>query len=411
MKDARTSTRWPNPTRRSPIIAGRGPFPGSTRTVAGAHPTGRTTAPTPTPTTTAAAATTATTTPTDRSHPPTATDTATNTNTEHDPRADDPWPTPHSASTRWPRPATSGSWPTSTRARRPPPSASSTTPGKNYKIGEVHEGAATMDWMDQEHERGITITSAATTCLWHDTLDQHHRHAGPRGLHGRGGALAARARRRGRRVRRRGRRPAPDRDGLAPGQQVQRPAHLLRQQDGPRSAPTSTARSTMIRDRLDAEPAVIQLPIGAESEFRGIVDLVRCSALVFDDGKGEDWHEERDPRRLLAEAEERPPRADRRGLRLRRQRHGEVPGRRGDPAEDLSAPSARRPSPARSCPSSAARPSRTRASSRCSTRWSTTCRARSTSRRPTGTVAGNEDMTSSAASDDSEPSRAWPSRS
>src|SRR5450759_4700466 len=42
--------------------------------------------------------------------------------------------------------------------------------GKNYKIGEVHEGAATMDWMVQEQERGITITSAATTCLWHDTL-------------------------------------------------------------------------------------------------------------------------------------------------------------------------------------------------------------------------------------------------
>ena len=42
--------------------------------------------------------------------------------------------------------------------------------GKNYKIGEVHEGAATMDWMVQEQERGITITSAATTCMWHDTL-------------------------------------------------------------------------------------------------------------------------------------------------------------------------------------------------------------------------------------------------
>jgi elongation factor G len=42
--------------------------------------------------------------------------------------------------------------------------------GKNYKIGEVHEGAATMDWMIQEQERGITITSAATTCMWHDTL-------------------------------------------------------------------------------------------------------------------------------------------------------------------------------------------------------------------------------------------------
>ena len=49
--------------------------------------------------------------------------------------------------------------------------------GVNYKIGEVHEGTATMDWMDQEQERGITITSAATTCYWRDHRDQHHRHA------------------------------------------------------------------------------------------------------------------------------------------------------------------------------------------------------------------------------------------
>ena len=53
--------------------------------------------------------------------------------------------------------------------------------GKNYKIGEVHEGAATMDWMEQEQERGITITSAATTCFWtaerHRAPHQHHRYA------------------------------------------------------------------------------------------------------------------------------------------------------------------------------------------------------------------------------------------
>ena len=66
--------------------------------------------------------------------------------------------------------------------------------GKNYKIGEVHEGAATMDWMEQEQERGITITSAATTASGRATAiklpHQHHRHAGPRRLHRRGGALA-----------------------------------------------------------------------------------------------------------------------------------------------------------------------------------------------------------------------------
>ena len=105
--------------------------------------------------------------------------------------------------------------------------------GRNYKIGEVHEGAATMDWMVQEQERGITITSAATTCFWQRPPHQHHRHARPRRLHRRGRAVAARPRRRGRGVRRRGRRRAADRDRLAAGQQVRRPPHLLHQQDGP----------------------------------------------------------------------------------------------------------------------------------------------------------------------------------
>ena len=62
--------------------------------------------------------------------------------------------------------------------------------GVNYKLGETHEGTATMDWMEQEQERGITITSAATTCFW-----KNHRHPGPRRLHGRGGAQPPRARR------------------------------------------------------------------------------------------------------------------------------------------------------------------------------------------------------------------------
>ena len=60
--------------------------------------------------------------------------------------------------------------------------------GRIHRMGEVHEGAATMDWMEQEQERGITITSAATTCM-ERSPHQHHRHAGPRRLHGRGGAL------------------------------------------------------------------------------------------------------------------------------------------------------------------------------------------------------------------------------
>ena len=105
--------------------------------------------------------------------------------------------------------------------------------GKSYKIGEVHEGTATMDWMEQEQERGITITSAATTCCLGGPSDQHHRHARPRRFHDRGRALAARAGRRGGGVRFGRRRRAAVGDGVAPGRQVPRAADLLRQQDGP----------------------------------------------------------------------------------------------------------------------------------------------------------------------------------
>ena len=105
--------------------------------------------------------------------------------------------------------------------------------GRTHKMGEVHEGAAVMDWMEQEQERGITITSAATTAVLERPPDQHHRHARPRGLHRRGGALPARARRCDRAVRLRGRRGAPVGDRVAPGRQVPRAAHRLHQQDGP----------------------------------------------------------------------------------------------------------------------------------------------------------------------------------
>ena len=54
---------------------------------------------------------------------------------------------------------------------------------KFTRLGETHDGTATMDWMEQEQERGITITSAATTCHWKGVAHQHHRHAGTRGLH------------------------------------------------------------------------------------------------------------------------------------------------------------------------------------------------------------------------------------
>ena len=112
--------------------------------------------------------------------------------------------------------------------------------GKSYKIGEVHEGSATMDWMEQEQERGITITSAATTTFWkaEDGEGPEHRiniidTPGPRRLHHRSRAQLARARRRGRGVRRRCRRRAAVGNRVAPGRQVWRSADVLHQQARP----------------------------------------------------------------------------------------------------------------------------------------------------------------------------------
>jgi len=118
-------------------------------------------------------------------------------------------------------PATSGSWRTSTPARPPPPSGSCTTRAATTRSARSTR-AATMDWMVQEQERGITITSAATTAAG-VTRGSTSSTPGPRRLHRRGGAEPARPRRRRRRLRCRGRRRAPDRDRLAPGEQVHVP--------------------------------------------------------------------------------------------------------------------------------------------------------------------------------------------
>ena len=161
--------------------------------------------------------------------------------------------------------------------------------GINYKIGEVHEGAATMDWMDQEQERGITITSAATTCIWRDhtiNLIDTPGHVDftvevERSLRVLDGAVAVF-------------------DGVAgvepQSETVWRQADRY---DVPRICFVNKMDRVgaefhrcveMISDRLGASPLVIQLPWGVESDFRGVIDLVRMRAMLWQtEGKGDKY--------------------------------------------------------------------------------------------------------------------------
>ncbi len=175
--------------------------------------------------------------------------------------------------------------------------------GKNYKIGEVHEGAATMDWMVQEQERGITITSAATTCRWGDILINiidtpgHVDVTGEveRSLRVLDGAVAV----------------YDAVAGVEPQTEtVWRQANkygvpricFINKMD--RTGANFERCVEMIKDRLDANPAIIQLPIGAESEFLGIVDVVAMNATIYKDEKGQDFETGPIPEHLQLEAEE-----------------------------------------------------------------------------------------------------------
>lgn len=162
--------------------------------------------------------------------------------------------------------------------------------GINYKIGEVHEGAATMDWMEQEQERGITITSAATTCMWDKHLINIIDTPGhvdftvevERSLRVLDGAVAVF-------------------DGVA-GVEPQSET-VWRQADRysvpricfinklDRTGASFDKCVSMIKDRLNAVALVLQLPIGNESDFLGVVDLIVMKALTWrgETQKGEDY--------------------------------------------------------------------------------------------------------------------------
>src|SRR6476646_5339556 len=157
--------------------------------------------------------------------------------------------------------------------------------GRSYKIGEVHEGTATMDWMEQEQERGITITSAATTCFWNDyriNIIDTPGHVDftievERSLRVLDGGVVVF-------------------DGVAG---VEPQSETVWRQADKYSVPRICFVNKldrvgadywrtveMIVERLNAKPAPIQIPIGSESAFKGFVDVIEQQAVIFVDDLG-----------------------------------------------------------------------------------------------------------------------------
>src|SRR5882762_5353111 len=176
--------------------------------------------------------------------------------------------------------------------------------GKSHKMGEVHEGAATMDWMEQEQERGITITSAATTAFWREkrlNIIDTPGHVDftievERSLRVLDGAVVV----------------------LDSNQGVEPQTETVWRQGDKYKVPRIVFANKMdkigadffqclkdIVDRLGAKPIAIQLPIGAESSFKGLIDLVRMKAVVWEDeGLGAKYHDEDIPADLVEQAKE-----------------------------------------------------------------------------------------------------------
>jgi len=175
--------------------------------------------------------------------------------------------------------------------------------GRTYKIGEVHEGAAVMDWMEQEQERGITITSAATTCKWNDhtiNIIDTPGHVDftvevERSLRVLDGAVAV----------------FDAVSGVEPqSETVWRQADkygvpricFINKMD--RIGADFFASTQSIVDRLGGNPVAIQIPIGAEADFKGVVDLVEMKAIVWKDDEGSDYETVDIPENLVEQANE-----------------------------------------------------------------------------------------------------------
>jgi elongation factor G len=175
--------------------------------------------------------------------------------------------------------------------------------GRTYKIGEVHEGAAVMDWMEQEQERGITITSAATTCEWDGytiNIIDTPGHVDftvevERSLRVLDGAVAV----------------FDAVSGVEPqSETVWRQADkygvpricFINKMD--RTGADFFASTQSIIDRLGGNPVAIQIPIGAEGDFKGVVDLVEMKAIVWEDDEGTDFEVTDIPADLVEQANE-----------------------------------------------------------------------------------------------------------
>ena len=174
--------------------------------------------------------------------------------------------------------------------------------GKTYKMGEVHDGAAVMDWMVQEQERGITITSAATTCEWEDTQINIIDTPGhvdftievERSLRVLDGAVAV----------------FDAVEGVEPQTEtVWRQADryevprmcFINKMD--RIGASFEKSLEMIETRLEAKPVALQIPVGIEETFSGVIDLIRMKSIVWYDEMGEEWGYEDIPGDMLDRAE------------------------------------------------------------------------------------------------------------
>jgi len=175
--------------------------------------------------------------------------------------------------------------------------------GRTHKMGEVHEGAATMDWMAQEQERGITITSAATTAFWRDhriNIIDTPGHVDftvevERSLRVLDGAIAVFDAVAG---------VQPQSETVwrqADKYKVPRIAFINKMD---RTGANFFASVQSMRDRLGANPVPVQIPIGAEDNFRGVVDLVEMQAVVYKDDLGQEYDTTDIPAELAEQAHE-----------------------------------------------------------------------------------------------------------